>query len=211
MTIYKANNIVWYSVKKSSPTWITLLNIWLALNNLSYLFLSTMIFWQHDQAVSSVFPMHSSLTLTPCSQLHESVGGWPRACLTYRGLVFVDAYCSQLNRLPLQSRCVNINTKEYTNNPIIPHFFKNIYNGQIFPASSSLLLQNGSRKRVKCICITVIWLAAGSGAAWKVERFSTFWRRPRSRMDGRTHNAFRERPMQKQWDLSTDGGSVNKA
>ena len=66
----------------------------------------------------------------------------------------------------------------------------------------------------RCIWIYLhytIWLADGSVAAWKVEHFSTFWRRQRSRQNGRTHNAFRECPMQSQWDPSTDGGSVNAA
>ena len=98
----------------------------------------------------------------------------------------------------LQRRCVDINTKDDTNNRWIKtilsfHISLKKFNGQIFPASSCSLLQNGSRKRVGCICITTIWLADGSAAAWKVEKFSTFWRRPRIRMDGRSHNAFHER------------------
>ena len=48
------------------------------------------------------------------SVLHASVGGWPRA--TRRGLVSADEYCSQSNRFLLQSRCVDINTKDDTNN-----------------------------------------------------------------------------------------------
>ena len=66
------------------------------------------------------------------------------------------------------------------------------------PASSCLLFQNGSSSRLECFCITVIWLADGSIAAWKVGRISTFWRRPRSQQNRRTHNAFRESPMQSQ-------------
>ena len=38
-----------------------------------------------------------------------------------------------------------------------------------------------------------------------LEKFN-FCRTPQSRRDGRTHNAFRDRPMQNQWDPSTDGG-----
>ena len=58
----------------------------------------------------------------------------------------------------------------------------------------------------------MIWLADGSVAAWKVENFSTFWRRQRRRRNGLTYNAFRERPMQSQWDPSTcDMYSVNAA
>ena len=45
-----------------------------------------------------------------------SVDEWPRACLTYRGLLFIDASCSQSNRFPLHSRCVDMNTKDDTNN-----------------------------------------------------------------------------------------------
>ena len=91
----------------------------------------------------------------------------------YRGLVFVDAYCSQSNRFPLQSWCMDKYKRWHKqqvtkNNPIIPYFIKRnmeTYNGRIFPASSCLLLQNGSRKHVECICITATWLADGSAAS----------------------------------------------
>ena len=38
----------------------------------------------------------------------------PRACLTYRGLVFAEA--ASIKSLPLRSRCVDRNTKDDTNN-----------------------------------------------------------------------------------------------
>ena len=37
-----------------------------------------------------------------------------------------------------------------------------------------------------------------------------FWHTPQSQRDGRTHNPFRDRPMQSHWDSSTDGGRVNE-
>ena len=52
-----------------------------------------------------------------------------------------------------------------------------------------------------------IWLADGSVAAWKVNIFATSERKRRSRQNGPTHNAFRDHPMQSQWDPSTDGCS----
>ena len=61
----------------------------------------------------------------------------------------------------------------------------------------------------QCICVYLqnsIWLA---DAAWKVE-LSTLWHRPHSWQNGRTNNAFRERPIQSQWDTFTCGSAQFK-
>ena len=61
------------------------------------------------------------------------------------------------------------------------------------------------------ICITQSDWPTDPSLLEKVEKFELFDARPRSRQNGRTHNAFGERPVQSQQDPPRDGGSVNQA
>ena len=110
--------------------------------------------------------------------LPPSVDRWARACLTHGELVFVDTACSQSN--------------------------PNLKAGFFLPCLL-LLLHNGSHSRKESVAPVRVqgWICCRN--SWT---FLNFWRRQQSLLDGRTHNAFREHPMQSQWDPSTDEGSA---